>query len=301
MRTFMDMQRAVMEKCTQTGKKRAVLVASADLEGLEALHEAYTIGLVQPLLIGDEQKTRMLCADIGFDLSGVEVIDISNNIDACKAGVKLCKEGSGDILIKGQIKTADFLRPILNKETGIKTSRVLSINAVAELDILDRLVVITDVGMLIKPTLQEKVAQIENAAVCAARLSGRKPKAAVVCAVEVVNEAMPETVDAAILAKMSDRGQIKGAIVDGPLALDNALSKKAADIKGITSSVAGDADILVVPDIHSGNILIKSLTYISDTKNASYIHGALVPVLSPSRSDSRVNKFNSIILALFMA
>jgi phosphate butyryltransferase len=178
----------------------------------------------------------------------------------------------------------------------------LSVNTVIELDVLDRMVVLSDAGMLIKPTLAEKAAMIENASVCASKIRGiKKPKAAVLCAVEVVNEAMPDTIDAALLAKMSDRGQIKGAIVDGPLGMDNALSKKAAEIKGISSEVAGDADILIVPDIETGNILVKSITYIAKTANASYIHGAKVPILAPSRSDGKEVKFHSILLAMYMA
>lgn len=303
MRTFAEMEAAVVRRAAENGDSvpRLALVASADEEGLEALRHAREKKLVQPILIGDARETRAIAEKVGLDLAGVELIDEGNLINACQIGASLCREGKADVLMKGLVKTADFFRPILHKETGIKRSPLLSTNTVVELSMLNRLLVVADAGMNIKPNLQEKAAIIDNAAACASLFCGRKPKAAVLCAVELVNEAMPDTLDAALLSKMSQRGQISSAIVDGPLAMDNTLSAKSAAIKGIVSEVAGDPDILIAPNIEAGNILIKTLVYVAQAPSANYIHGARVPVLVPSRSDGSDVKYNSILLALYMA
>ena len=303
MRTFEDMLTVVLKRAQNEGAKRAVLVASADREGLKALYRLHELRILSPILVGDEKATVEICKQVGFDLQDVNIIDVPEPIKASQLGVKMCREGNAEVLIKGQIKTADFFRTILNKQDGLSVTSMLSVNTIVELDSLDRMVVITDAGMVISPTLKEKAALIENAAQVAARLvpGGRKPKAAVLCAVEVVNEAMPDTIDAAILAKMSDRGQIKGAVVDGPLAMDNIISKQAAEMKGILSEVAGDADIILVPNITTGNALVKTLTHIANARNGSYVSGARVPILASSRSNDAETKFNSSLSALFMA
>lgn len=303
MRTFEEMLADVTKKARIEGVKRGVLVASADIEGIKALYRLHKLKILSPIMIGDKKATTEMCQQVGFDLNEVTFIDVPEPIEASKLGVKMCREGNAEVLIKGQIKTADYFRTILSKQDGLMITSMLSVNTIVELDILDRMIVITDAGMVIAPTLKEKAILIENAAQVAARLvpAGRKPKAAVLCAVEVVNEAMPETIDAAILAKMSDRGQIKGAIVDGPLAMDNIISKSAAEKKGIVSEVAGDADIILVPNITTGNALVKTLTHLAKAKNGSYVSGAGVPILASSRSNDADTKFNSILSALFMA
>lgn len=303
MRTFEEMLTIVLKKARYEGSRRAVLVASADEEGIKALHHLSQLKIITPILVGNEKLTAAVCEKVGFDLADLTIINAPDPIEAAKVGVKLCREGKAEVLIKGQVKTADFFRTILDKQEGLSITSLLSVNTIVELDTLGRMVVITDAGMVIAPTLKEKVTLIEHAAQVAARLvpAGRKPKAAVLCAVEVVNEAMPDTIDAAILAKMSDRGQIRGAIVDGPLAMDNIISKAAAEKKGIVSEVAGDADIILVPNITTGNALVKTLTHIAHAKNGSYVAGAKVPIIASSRSNDADTKFNSILSALFMA
>lgn len=303
MRTFEEMLTIVLKKARNEGSKRAVLVASADVEGIKALHRLTQLKVLSPILVGNEKLTTVICEQVGIDMEDITIIDAPEPIEAAKVGVKLCREGKAEVLIKGQVKTADFFRTILDKQEGLSITSLLSVNTIVELDALDRMVVITDAGMVIAPSLKEKAALIEQAALIAARLvpSGRKPQAAVLCAVEVVNEAMPDTIDAAILAKMSDRGQIRGAIVDGPLAMDNIISKAAAEKKGIESAVAGDADIILVPNITTGNALVKTLTHLAHAKNGSYVAGAKVPIIASSRSNDADTKFNSILSALFMA
>lgn len=302
MRTFEEMLTVVLKKARDEGSKRAVLVASADEEGIKALYRLSQLKILSPIFVGNAKDTAEICNKIGFDKKDLTIINAPEPIEAVKIGVKLCRDGKAEVLIKGQVKTADFFRTILDKQEGLSVISLLSVNTIVELDILDRMVVITDAGMLIEPSLKEKAALIENAAQAAARLApiSRKPKAAVLCAVEVVNEAMRDTIDAAILAKMSDRGQIKGAIVDGPLAMDNIISKTAAEKKGIVSAVAGDADIILVPNITTGNSLVKTLTHIAHTKSGSYVAGAKVPIIASSRSNDADTKFNSILSAIFM-
>lgn len=281
-------------------KKLAVAVAQ-DKPVLEAVNEAKKMGIADAILVGDKDKIKEVASTIDMNLSQFEIHHEADPKKAALDAVQLVSAGKADMLMKGLIDTATFLRSVLNKEVGLRTGKVMSHVAVFEIKGYDRLIFLTDVAFNTYPELKEKV-QIVNNAVKVAHACGIEcPKVAPVCAVEVVNPNMPATLDAALLSKMSDRGQIKGCIVDGPLALDNALSEEAAKHKGVTGPVAGKADILLLPNIDSGNIMYKTLTYTSDVKNGCLLVGTSAPVILTSRADSFETKVNSIALAAIVA
>jgi phosphate butyryltransferase len=215
--------------------------------------------------------------------------------------VELVSSGNADMVMKGLVDTATFLRAVLDKEKGLRTGKILSHVAVFDVPALQRIIVLTDAAMNIAPDLMTKKQILENAVGIAKSIGIDTPKVAVVAAVEVVNPDMQPTLDAAVLSKMNDRGQIKGCIVDGPFAIDNALSEEAAEHKGIKSPVAGKADIILVPNIETGNVMYKTLTYTSNAKNGGILAGAAAPVILTSRSDSHESKLYSIALASLAA
>ncbi len=292
MKNFNDL----MELASKSGPKKIVLVGADDVEGLKALKMAYDRGIVVGHLIGNEKAIHEIAKDIDFDLSKFEIIDESDPVKASEVGVKLVSSKKADFLMKGLVKTAILLKAVLNKEWGLRTGEVLSHIAVEEIPGWDRFIFVTDGGMIVKPDLKQKASIAQNAINFARVLGVQEPKVAVLSAVEVVNPDIPETMDAAMLAKMSDRGQIKGGIVDGPFALDNAIDEFAAKIKHVGGEVAGNADILLVPDLNSGNILGKSLVYFAKAKIAGLILGAKTPVVVISRADRDESKLYSIAL-----
>ncbi len=280
----------------QKGTKRLILASAADEHSLDAVFKASEKNIIEPVLLGDKNKIIEICKDKGYDYSSAEIIHYQDNNKAVKESVRLIKEGKGNILMKGYTSTATLLKAILNDKDGLKDAPLLSHFALFELSNYHKLIGLTDVAMNIAPDLKEKVGIIGNAVTYMHKIGYKKPKVAVIGAVELVNEKMPATIDAAILSKMAQRNQISGCIIDGPLAFDNAMSKKSAEHKGIISNVAGDADLLVMPNIEAGNVLYKSLAF-SGAKLAAVILGALVPVVLTSRSDTEESKLNSIILA----
>ena len=233
----------------------------------------------------------------------MEKVEIIHEPDPKKAALKavsLVHEGKASVLMKGLVSSADFLRAVLNKEVGLRTGKTLSSVTVLKTEKMDRFVIMTDGGMNMYPTLEEKVHILENTVPVCKALEIEDPKAAAVCAVEVVNPAMQATLDAATLAVMSQRGQIKGITVDGPLGMDNALSEEAAKHKGITSPVAGKADVVLMPDIEAGNIMYKTLVYMGDVQTGSLIMGAAAHIVMTSRADSPETKLNSLAVALLI-
>ena len=291
----------VLQKVKAQDIKRVSVAVAQDKHLLEAIKEACIQGIVDAILIGDKKEIEYIASEIEMDLSKVELIDeIDKNKAALKA-VELVKLGKADMVMKGLIDTKTFLRAILDKEIGLRTGKLMSHVAVFEVSTINRLLFITDAAFNMYPKLKDKVSIVENAVTVAQAIGIEKPKVAVICAVEVVNENMEATVDAAILSKMNDRGQIKDCIIDGPLALDNALSEEAASHKGIVSNVAGSADILLMPNIESGNVMYKTLTYAADSKNGGLLVGTSAPVILTSRSDSKESKIYSIALAALVA
>lgn len=286
----------------KVGKRKKLSVAVAQDEPvLEAVKAAKERGIADAILVGNKEEIEKIARKIDMDLSDFEIIHEEDIKKAALKAIELVSSGVADMVMKGLVDTATFLRSVLNKEVGLRTGNLMSHVAVFEIEGIDRLILLTDAAFNTYPDLKQKVQIINNSVMVAKSCGIENIKVAPVCAVEVVNPDMPATVDAALLSKMSDRGQIKGCIVDGPLALDNALSEEAAHHKGITGSVAGRADILLLPNIDVANVMYKTLTYTSNTKNGGILVGASAPVILTSRTDSFETKVNSIALAALVS
>jgi len=285
----------LVDKVREKGLKKIVLAGAEDFEALKAITRAHREGLCDAILVGKEDEVRKNLKSLKADF---EIVKTRSENETAEVSVKLVSSGKADLLMKGLIKTSTLLKAVLNKEWGLRTERLLSHVVLMEIPGFDRLLFLTDGGMVIRPSLEEKVQIIMNAVDLAKRLGYEKPKVALITAVETVNEKMPETVEASIIAKMAERGQIKGCIIDGPLGFDNAVSTFAARVKGIKSDVAGIADILVVPDIHSGNFLGKSVVYFAKGRIAGVVVGARKPVVIVSRADTEESKFYSVVLGI---
>jgi phosphate butyryltransferase len=278
-------------------RKKLVLAPAQDNHSLGAVLKAWNENIIEPILIGDKQGIISICSSNNYDIKGLEIIDEPDMDMAVELAVKLVSSKKADILMKGKIGTSVLLKCVLNKEWGLRTGNLLSHFALFEVDTYPKVIAVTDVAMNIAPNLQEKIAIVNNSVACLNRLGYEMPKVAVLGAVEMVNENMEATLHAALLSKMNQRDQIRNCIIDGPLAFDNAVSLESAQHKGIRSEVAGDTDLLLMPDIEVGNVLYKSLVFFAKAKVASIILGALVPIVLTSRSDSEQAKFDSILLA----
>ena len=279
---------------------RTVAVAAADDESvIEAVRMAQQNDIAKAILVGRKEGILAKAAKFNLTLSEQDVIDEADDIKAAAEAVKLVSAGKADILMKGYIHTDDFLRAVLNRETGLRTGVVMSHVFIIEVPEFDRLLFITDGAMNIAPDLQQKAEIILNAVHLANLFGVMRPKVAVLAAVELVNPNMPVTLDAAVLAKMSEREQFRPeVIIDGPFALDNAISEIAAKHKKIDGPVAGAADILMVPDIEAGNMLAKSLVYFGHYRLAGILMGASAPVVLTSRADSAESKMLSMAAAV---
>lgn len=291
----------VVKKAESLPAVTVAVAAAADQEVLEAVKDAKQHGIADFLLFGDADQIKAISAEIGMKLSDDEVVHASSIPQACLLAVTAVSEKRADVLMKGMVQTADFLRAVLNKEKGLRSGKVLSHVASFEVPGFDRLIHVTDPALNVAPDLNEKAQIIGNIVDFCHSLGLKEPKIAVLGAVEVVNPAMQPTLDAAALSQMNRRGQIKGAIVDGPFALDNAISVAAAEHKGIHSPVAGKADVLVVPDIEAGNMLYKSMVYFAKAKIGALVLGAKAPVVLTSRADTAEAKLYSIAMAVLQA
>jgi phosphate butyryltransferase len=271
-------------------------------DAIGAIIGAKREGIVRAILIGDEGRIRTVAEQDGYDLSGIDIVDEKSDEKAVEKSVRMVSSGEADLLMKGLVKTSSLLKAVLDKEWGLRTGSLLSHLFLFEIPNLERRVIgISDGGMNTYPDLNAKAKIIENAVACYHKIGIPQPKIAALAAVEAVNPEMQATLDAAALAKMNERGQIKGCIVDGPLALDNAISEESAKIKGINSPVAGNADMLLVPDIESGNFIGKVLLYMTEGKGAGVILGARKPIVLTSRFDSMQTKLLSIALGAVVA
>lgn len=288
-----------MVKKVQGEKKRKIAVAYAqDKDVLLALKNARENNLAEGILVGDQKKIEKIAREINLDISLFEIVDEKEEVAATRKAVQLVRDGQAEVLMKGLCSTATFLKAILDSEKGLRESSLISHIGIFEVPTYHKLIFMSDAAMNIAPTLEEKIAITKNAITVAQQFDIDVPKVAIITAVEKVNPGkMPATTDAAIIAKMNERGQIKNAIIDGPLAVDNAFSKKACEVKGIKSSVGGDADIAIVPDIEAGNVFYKILSYLAGARTAGLILGAKVPVVLTSRADSDDTKFLSIAAA----
>ena len=281
--------------------KKLILAASEDAHSLNAVFNAATENIIRPVLVGDRDKTFGMAEILNLDISKFEFIEAKNPVEAVTISVKMLHDKKADVLMKGKVGSSDMMRSILNKEYGLRIGNLLSHFAYFEVDNYHKLIAVTDVAMNIAPTLSEKIQILNNSVKILNTLGIEKPKVAVLGAVEKVNTEMEATLDAALLSKMNQRDQILNCIVDGPLAFDNAISVESARHKEIKSDVAGDTDLLLMPDIEVGNVLYKSMVFFAKAKVASLIVGASAPIVLTSRSDSEQAKFDSILLAAVVA
>lgn len=284
----------------QKGCRTLIVAVAQDLDVLLAVKSAADAGFVKPLLVGDPDEIKEIAGKAALDLSTVEIKGVTDKQQACDTAAGLARDNKGSILMKGMVTTGMLMKAVLDKSNGLMSGGLLSHIAFFESPYYHKLICITDAALNISPDLQEKAGIINNAVNAMHRLGVPLPKVGILAAVETVNPKMEATTHAAMLVAMQKRNQIKGCLVDGPLALDNAISMEAAHHKGIISEVAGDADILLAPDITSGNILYKSLIFLGGAVTAAMIVGASVPVVLTSRSDSDRSKFLSIALAAAM-
>ncbi|WP_378952349.1 phosphate butyryltransferase [Pelosinus sp. sgz500959] len=283
------------------GPKTIAVAVAQDLDVLLAIKNAKELGIADGLLIGNEKEIRQIAQDHHIDIDAFTIYGENDHTEACRLAVQLVSIGEAQILMKGMVDTALILKAALEDGIGLRTDKVLSHVAVADIDGYDRLFYITDGAMNIAPDLKTKKQIIENGVQVANALGNHNPKVACICAIEKENSKMQATFDAAELVKMNESGELNGCIVAGPLALDNAISIEAAKHKGIKSLVAGYAEILVMPSIEAGNVLYKSIVFFAQSKIAGIIVGAKVPIVLTSRADSDSTKLNSIAIGVLMA
>lgn len=281
----------------QSKPKRTIAVSAAeDLAVLQAISAAVNANIVDAVLIGNAEKINQFAEQIEFDISKVQVINEPEPIKSAKAAVKLVCEGTAHILMKGLIQTADFLRAVLDKECGLRTGSLLSHIGFFELEHYHKVIALTDAAQNMFPDLNEKVQIIKNSVNLFHRLGVANPKVALLAAIEGVNPKMPNTLDAAAITMMNRRGQIKGCFIDGPLAMDLAVSAEAAHHKGIESEVCGNTDLLFAPNIEVANVIYKTFSYLCGASAAACIIGAAAPIVLTSRADTESTKLLSIAL-----
>lgn len=291
----------LMEEARKRGPKTVAIAAAHEREVLRAAADAEKLGLAECVLVGDRPTIERIAAEEGIDLQRMMIIH-EPDPKACAAKVmQLVSQGHAQIAMKGKVETGDFLRAALNKEYGLRRGNLLTHVGAFEIPGLDRLIFVSDAGVVVAPDMEQKVEIVRNAIEVARALGVEQPKVAILAATEMVNPKIPATLDAANLAKMADRGQITGGLVDGPLALDNAISPESVAVKGIQSQVAGHADILIPPDIEAGNVLAKAITYFANGKMAGVVVGARSPMIVASRSDAHETKLVSMALGVLLS
>ncbi|MES2756007.1 MAG: bifunctional enoyl-CoA hydratase/phosphate acetyltransferase [Pseudomonadota bacterium] len=291
----------LLERVRPLGAIRMAVVHPCDALSLSGALDARAAGLIEPVLVAPRARIEAVAAEAGLDLSGIAIEDVPHSHAAAARAVELARTGEVDALMKGSLHTDELIRAVLDTAAGLRTKRRLSHCFLMQTPAYPRPFIITDAAINIAPTLDDKADIIRNAIDLAHAIGVAEPRVAILAAVETVNPAMPATLDAAALCKMADRGQITGALLDGPLAFDNAVSIAAARVKGIVSQVAGYADVLVVPDLESGNMLAKQLEFMGDAASAGIVLGAKVPIVLTSRADSRETRIASCAIALLLA
>jgi len=290
------------EAALSGGRLRTAVAYPLCPASLGAAVQAREAGYIEPVLVGPARRIQALLAEMGARADSLEIVDTPDDEKlAARTAAALARDGAASMLMKGSLHTDHFMSAVVARESGLRTERRISHVFVMAVAAYPKLFILTDAAVNIAPTLQEKADIAQNAIDLARALGVARPKLAVLCATESVNPSMPATLDAAALSKMADRQQIRGGDIDGPLAFDNAISREAADQKGIVSHVAGDADILLVPDIEAGNMLYKELTWLAGAGAAGLVLGTRVPVLLTSRSDSMEARVNSCAIAVLHA
>jgi phosphate acetyltransferase len=272
-----------------------------DESSLRGAVEAAQMGLIAPILVGPKGRLQAVAAEFGLDISTFEVVDAAHSEASAEAAVRLAREGKAEMLMKGSLHSDELMAAVVKRDTGLRTSRRISHCFVMDVPAIDRVVIISDAAVNIFPTLEDKAHIVQNAIDLARALGVHSPKVAILSAMETINPKVPSTIEAAALCKMAERGQITGGLLDGPLALDNAIDLGAARIKKISSAVAGQADILIVPDLEAGNMLAKSLSFMASADAAGLVLGARVPIILTSRADSVTTRLASCAVAALVA
>lgn len=294
----------LLERCKALEAIPTAVAHPCEESALTGAVEAAQAGLIVPILVGPAAKIEETAKSANIDLGKLEIVDTPHSVDSAKKAVDLVKQGRAEVLMKGSLHSDELLSAIVSRDGGLRTGRRVSHVFVMDVPTYHKVLIVTDAAINIAPTLEDKVDICQNAIDLVNSLrhdNPEKPKVAILAAVETVTSKMPATIDAAALCKMAERGQIKGAILDGPLAFDNAISKQAAETKGIKSTVAGDPDILLVPDLEAGNILAKQLTFLANADSAGLVLGAKVPVILTSRADSVRSRIASCAVATLVA
>jgi len=293
----------LLERCKSLEAIPTAVAHPCEESALTGAVEAAQAGLIEPILVGPAAKIEETARSANLDLGKLEIVDTAHSVESAKKAVELVKEGRAEVLMKGSLHSDELLSAIVSRD-GLRTGRRVSHVFVMDVPTYHKVLIVTDAAINIAPTLEDKVDICQNAIDLVTSLrhdKSDKPKVAILAAVETVTTKMPATIDAAALCKMAERGQIKGGILDGPLAFDNAISAEAAKTKGIKSAVAGDPDILLVPDLEAGNILAKQLTFLANADSAGLVLGAKVPVILTSRADSVRSRIASCAVATLVA
>jgi phosphate acetyltransferase len=291
----------LIARCKNLAATATAVAHPCDESSLRGAVEAAEMGILQPILVGPRAKIEAVAEKFGLDISKYELIDVPHSVASAETAVQLAREGRAELLMKGSLHTDELMAAVVRSGTGLRTARRISHCFIMDVPSLDRAIVVTDAAINIFPTMEDKMHIIQNAIDMAISLGIKQPKVAILSAMETINAKVPSTVEAGALCKMADRGQITGGILDGPLALDNAIDLNAAKIKKIESPVAGMADILVVPDLEAGNMLAKSLTFMADADAAGIVLGARVPIILTSRADSVMTRLASCAVAALVA
>jgi len=291
----------LLERCKKLAPIPTAVAHPCEITALEGALEAAEMGLIVPILVGPVAKIRALAKANKIDLGKTEIVDAPHSHASAARAVELVREGKAELLMKGSLHTDELLGAVIARETGLRTLRRMSHVFLMDVPTYHKPILITDAAINIAPTLEDKVDICQNAIDIARVMGVKKPKVAILAAVETVTSKMPATLDAAALCKMADRKQIVGGVLDGPLAFDNAISKEAAKTKGIVSDVAGDPDILLVPDLEAGNMVAKLLSFLAKADSAGLLLGARVPIILTSRADSVRSRIASCAVAMLAA
>lgn len=291
----------LLEKCKPLAPVPTAVAHPCEKSALAGAVEAGELGLIEPILVGPHGKIKEIADSNGIDISKIEVVDAPHSHASAAKAVELVRQGKAELLMKGSLHTDELLGAVVARETGLRTGRRLSHVFIMDVPTYHKVLIVTDAAINIAPSLEDKADICQNAIDLSIVLGLEKPKVAILAAVETVNSKMPATLDAAALCKMSERGQITGGLLDGPLAFDNAISKEAAVTKGIRSEVAGDPDILLVPDLEAGNILAKQLSFLANADSAGLVLGARVPIILTSRADTVRSRIASCAVAMLAA
>ncbi len=294
LRNFAELIRKVQ---SFSSKKRVVVVAAHDEHTLEAVFKAVKNNIVEPILVGNKAEIIEILKNLNVEYDDIIIINTENDKESAETSVKIINENKADFIMKGKLQTADLLKAVVDKEKGLRTGKVISHLAIQEIPSYHKLLAITDGGMMMYPNADEKKQIIENSVDVFLSMGYKCPKVAVLAAVETVNPKMPETIDADILKKMNESGEIKNCIVEGPISFDLTMNKESAVIKGYSSPVTGEVDILIAPNITTGNLLSKAFIELAGGKMAGMIVGAKVPIVLTSRGSSSEEKYLSLVLS----